>query len=79
MNAGAILSLIATVGAFIGFLLMLQESIALSKGQDPVSNDVRGFARRFPRSTRQGGSSWFPVKDARNHRLPDQVPSRAQQ
>jgi len=30
---------------------MLQESIALSKGQDPVSNDVRGFARRFPRST----------------------------
>jgi hypothetical protein len=51
VNAGAILSLIATVGAFIAFLVMLQESIALSTGQDPLSNDVRGFARRFPRST----------------------------
>jgi hypothetical protein len=51
VNAGAVLSLIATIGAFIAFLLMLQESIALGKGQDPLSNGVRGFARRFPRST----------------------------
>ncbi len=51
MNGGAILSLMATVGSLIAFLLMLQESIAVSRGQDPLSNAVRGFARRFPRST----------------------------
>ena len=30
---------------------MADRAIALSKGQDPLSNDVRGVARRFPRST----------------------------
>jgi hypothetical protein len=45
----AILSLIATAGALAAFLLMLQESIALSRGQDPVSNGVRAAVRRFPR------------------------------
>ena len=47
----AILSLIATAGAFIAFLLMLQEAIAVGKGQDPASNSVRAFVRRFPRAT----------------------------
>jgi hypothetical protein len=47
----AILSLIATAFALVMFLLMLQESIALGKGRDPVSNAVRAVIRRFPRAT----------------------------
>jgi hypothetical protein len=47
----AILSLIATALSLVAFLLMLQESIALSQGKDPVSNDVRTVVRRFPRAT----------------------------
>ena len=45
----AVLSLIATALALVAFLLMLQESIALSQGGDPVSNGVRAAVRRFPR------------------------------
>jgi VIT1/CCC1 family predicted Fe2+/Mn2+ transporter len=47
----AILSLIATAASFGLFLLMLQESLALRKGQDPLSNAVRSVVRRFPRAT----------------------------
>lgn len=47
----AILSLIATGASFVAFLLMLQESIALRKGQDPLNNAVRAMVRRFPRAT----------------------------
>ena len=47
----AILSLIATAGSLIAFLLMLQESIARGKGTDPMSNQVRSLLRRFPRFT----------------------------
>jgi hypothetical protein len=47
----AILSLIATAVSFLVFLLMLQESIALRKGQDPLSNAVRSLVRRYPRAT----------------------------
>lgn len=50
MNFGAILSLIATAGAGIAFLLMLEESLALQMGRDPMSNGVRSVVRRFPRS-----------------------------
>jgi hypothetical protein len=45
----AILSLIATAGSLVAFLLMLQESIALGRGTDPMSNSVRAALRRFPR------------------------------
>jgi hypothetical protein len=51
MNFGAILSLIATVGVGIAFLLMLEESLALRRGRDPINNGVREWVRRFPRST----------------------------
>ena len=51
MNVAAILSLIATIGAGIAFLLMLEESLALQRGTDPLNNGVRSFVRRFPRST----------------------------
>ncbi len=47
----AIISLLATVFAFVAFLIMLEESIALTSGKDPMSNDVRSFVRRFPRAT----------------------------
>ena len=45
----AILSLITTEGVGIVFLLMLQEALALRRGQDPINNGVRAFVRRFPR------------------------------
>jgi len=51
LTAEAILSLIATAGVGIAFLLMLQEAIALRKGNDPITNGVRSFVRRFPRGT----------------------------
>ena len=47
----AILSLIATAFALVAFLLMLEESIALRAGRDPISNNVRAAVRRFPRVT----------------------------
>jgi hypothetical protein len=47
----AILSLIATAGSLIAFLLMLEEANALRHGRDPMSNGVRGVVRRFPRVT----------------------------
>ncbi|HXM72207.1 MAG TPA: hypothetical protein VN940_03150 [Candidatus Dormibacteraeota bacterium] len=47
----AILSLIATAGALIAFLLMLEESVALRQGRDPMTNGVRAVVRRFPRVT----------------------------
>ena len=51
MNGPAILAAIATAGAGVAFLLMLQESIALQHGSDPLNNGVRSVSRRFPRST----------------------------
>jgi hypothetical protein len=47
----SVLSLIATAFALVAFLLMLEESIALRRGTDPMSNGVRSFVRRFPRVT----------------------------
>jgi hypothetical protein len=47
----AILSLIATAFALVAFLLMLEESIALRRGTDPMTNGVRALVRRFPRVT----------------------------
>jgi hypothetical protein len=47
----AILSLIATAGALVAFLLMLEESIALWQSRDPMTNGVRSLVRRFPRVT----------------------------
>ena len=47
----AILSLIATGASLAAFMLMLQESLALRKGDDPLNNDVRSLVRRFPRVT----------------------------
>jgi hypothetical protein len=51
LTAEAILSLAGTAFAGIAFLLMLQESIALRMGWDPMTNLVRAGVRRFPRFT----------------------------
>jgi len=50
-SVDAILSLIATLVSLIVFLLMLEESLALTAGRDPITNDVRSAVRRFPRVT----------------------------
>jgi hypothetical protein len=44
-----VISLLVTL--FVGalFLLMLNETIALGKGRDPVSNLVRSLMRAYPR------------------------------
>ena len=49
LSPEAVISLIATAGALVAFLLMLEESIALRVGRDPMSNGVRSVVRRFPR------------------------------
>lgn len=51
LSPEAVISLIATAGALVAFLLMLEESIALRMGRDPMSNGVRSVVRRFPRFT----------------------------
>jgi hypothetical protein len=51
LTAEIIISLIATAGAGVAFLLMLEEAIALRMGKDPMSNNVRAVLRRFPRAT----------------------------
>jgi hypothetical protein len=51
VTAGAVLSLIATIGAAVVFVMMLSESVAVSRGRDPVTNRVRSFIRRYPRIT----------------------------
>ncbi|HEY1420689.1 MAG TPA: hypothetical protein VGG90_08275 [Candidatus Dormibacteraeota bacterium] len=47
----AIISLIATAASLVAFLLMLEESIAIRRGRDPLSNGVRSVVRRVPRAT----------------------------
>lgn len=47
----AIISLLFTAFTLIAFVLMLQESLALGAGNDPMNNDVRSLVRRFPRVT----------------------------
>jgi hypothetical protein len=51
LTADAVIALIATAGAGIAFLIMLEEAIALRVGKDPMSNKVRSAVRRFPRAT----------------------------
>lgn len=50
-NPAALLSVFATAASLVVFLLMLEESVALRQGRDPMSNGVRSVVRRFPRVT----------------------------
>lgn len=45
----AILSLIATGGALVITLLMVEEAVALRQGRDPINTAVWAAVRRFPR------------------------------
>jgi VIT1/CCC1 family predicted Fe2+/Mn2+ transporter len=49
ISPGAIISLIATIFVGIVFLLMLNETIALGKGEAPLSNLIRSLVRAYPR------------------------------
>ncbi len=49
ISPGAIISLIATIFVGIVFLLMLNETIALGKGQAPLTNLIRSLVRAYPR------------------------------
>ena len=47
-NPGAVLSLLATIFVGVIFLMMVSETIALGKGQDPITNLVRSVVRAYP-------------------------------
>jgi hypothetical protein len=49
ISPGAILSLLATILVGVVFILMLNETIALGKGQAPLSNLIRSLVRAYPR------------------------------
>lgn len=49
ISPGAILSLIATIFVGVVFLLMLNETIALGRGQEPLTNLIRSLVRAYPR------------------------------
>ena len=51
LDAESVIAVIATVVSFVVFLLMLEESIAITSGRDPINNEVRAAVRRFPRAT----------------------------
>ena len=48
INPGAVLSLIATLFVGVIFAMMLSETIALGKGQDPITNLIRSVIRAYP-------------------------------
>lgn len=49
VSPGAILSLIVTIFVGVIFAIMLNETIALGRGQDPLSNLIRSLVRAYPR------------------------------
>ena len=49
ISPGAILSLLVTVFVGVVFILMLNETISLAKGQAPLTNLIRSLVRAYPR------------------------------
>ncbi len=49
ISPGAILSLLVTLFVGVLFVMMLSETIALGKGQDPLTNLIRSVMRAYPR------------------------------
>jgi len=49
ISPGAVLSLIATFFVGVIFVMMVSETIALDKGQDPITNLIRSVVRAYPR------------------------------
>lgn len=51
VSAGAILSLIVTIFVGVIFVIMLNETIDLGRGHDPLSNLIRSLVRAYPRAS----------------------------
>ena len=49
ISPGAIVSLLVTIFVGIVFILMLNETISLGKGQAPLTNLIRSVVRAYPR------------------------------
>ena len=49
ISAGAVLSLLVTLFVGVLFVMMLSETVALGKGQDPLTNLIRSLVRAYPR------------------------------
>ncbi|HEY8677137.1 MAG TPA: hypothetical protein VIN39_00705 [Candidatus Dormibacteraeota bacterium] len=49
VSPGAILSLLATMLAGVIFVMMVNETLAVGRGRDPVTNRVRAAVRAYPR------------------------------
>lgn len=49
ISPGAVLSLLATILVGVVFVLMLNETISLAKGQAPLTNLIRSLVRAYPR------------------------------
>ncbi len=49
VSPGAVISLVATIFVGVIFAIMLNETIALGKGQDPLTNLIRSLVRAYPR------------------------------
>ena len=49
ISPGAIVSLLVTIFVGIAFILMLNETISLGKGQAPLTNLIRSLVRAYPR------------------------------
>jgi hypothetical protein len=49
VSPGAILSLLVTIFVGVVFILMLNETISLGKGQAPLTNLIRSLVRAYPR------------------------------
>jgi hypothetical protein len=49
ISPGAILSLLVTIFVGVVFILMVNETISLGKGQAPLTNLIRSVVRAYPR------------------------------
>ena len=49
ISPGAILSLLVTIFVGVIFVLMISETLAVGKGQDPITNVIRSVMRAYPR------------------------------
>jgi len=49
ISPGAILSLLVTIFVGVIFVLMISETLAVGKGQDPITNLIRSVVRAYPR------------------------------
>lgn len=51
LSPPAVIAILATAFSLVATLLMLEESLALRAGRDPLANGIHEFVRRVPRLT----------------------------